>query len=80
LRFSRVPKEFREIQNFLEGTAGAQLDEMMRVPIELARVFEAENPTGLHKVDLVFALPPNFGEEFDTIIDLCMTRYIAAQN
>lgn len=77
LRFSRTPEEFREIQNFLQGTAGAQLDEMMRIPIELAKIFELENPTGTYKVDLVFTLPENFSEDFNTIINRCMARYVA---
>lgn len=77
LRFSGLPEEFRELRVFLQGVAGDQLEEMMRIPAELGKIFEAENPTGLHKIDLVFTLPENFGDDFGSILDDCMARYLA---
>jgi hypothetical protein len=75
LRFDRVPDEFNEVKDILQGTAGVQIDEMMRIPIELSKVFENEKPSGLHKIDLVFSLPDSFGGDVGRAIDRGMKDY-----
>ncbi len=72
--FTRVPEAFREIQTFLQGTAGAQLDELLKIPSELTKIFAVENPTGLHKINVIFGLPANFNEDFEAIMKRCLVR------
>jgi len=57
---------------------GTQLEEMMRIPDELSKIFEAEKPSGIHKIDLAFKLPDTFVQDFKRILSTSADRYIAA--
>lgn len=74
VRFTRVPEVFREAQTQMMGLAGPIIEELMRIPSELGKIFDTESPTGEHVVNLVFRLPDNFVEEHSRILARCEKR------
>jgi hypothetical protein len=75
-QFTSAPTEFAEAMALAHGIAGAQIEEVMRIPVELAKIFETENPSGTHKISLVFRLPKSFAT-LEEVIERCGQAYIA---
>lgn len=77
IRFSHVPDEFSEMRGVLEGVAGQQIEEMMRIPNELAKVFQQEeHPEGVRTIELVFKVPDNFVRNHELVLERCSNRYL----
>lgn len=65
VRFALLPIEFSEVQTLLTGRGGNFLDQMIRIPREMAAIFNAENTSGEHRISLVLSLPDGWVEQFD---------------
>ena len=72
VRFSHVPSKYQELVDLFHGMGGLHLVEIFRIPAEIARIFEAENPSGYHHVNLVFTVPPNFVNNFKAALKRAM--------
>jgi hypothetical protein len=64
IRFSHVPTKYAELADMFKGMGGKHLAEIFRIPAEIAKVFDEENPLSYHHVNLVFTVPPNFMSDF----------------
>jgi hypothetical protein len=76
VRFCRLPEEFHEYQALLEGAAGAQIEEMMRAPSELSKIFEADDPAHVHNIVLVLRLPEKL-RDLVAVLDRCYRAYLS---
>jgi hypothetical protein len=64
VRFVHVPEAFRDVLSSIQGVAGHQLDQLLKIPNELSSVFSMDKPTGEHKINLVFDVPNDFVTNF----------------
>ncbi len=78
VRFTVVPEEFDEAQSTLQGVAGLQLEEIMRIPHELSQIFQDDEPNGVHSVNLVLRMPDGFEVSFQRAMDKGTSAYLAA--
>jgi hypothetical protein len=58
----------------LRGLGGLHLAQIFRIPAEITKVFEKEDPSGSYHFTLVFELPPNFVRDYEA----AMRRAIAS--
>jgi hypothetical protein len=68
VRFSRVPGNYQELAELLRGLGGLHLAEIFRIPAEIAKVFDEEQPLGRHHITLVFNVPPNFVNDYEAAL------------
>jgi hypothetical protein len=68
VRFIHVADKYRDVLSTIQGVAGHQLDQLLRIPNELFKLLSLENPEGLHKVELVFTVPDGFVARFDAAL------------
>lgn len=57
VRFASVPSDFREVRGNLIGIGGRQLDKISAIPVEMAKIFEEDRPTGVHRISIIIDLP-----------------------
>jgi len=69
IRFAELPSDFHEAQALLPAGAKALVDQIARLPKEMATVFEHDNPPGVHKISLAPTLPEGWAEEFGEAIE-----------
>lgn len=62
VRFVRVPEKYRELIAALQGGAGQVLQDVFGIEAGLARIVGAENPTGLHEINIVLKLPDGWAK------------------
>lgn len=77
LRFTHVPIEFRDALVAIRGFAGLQLDELLRIPTELSKILDEENPSGERTVNLVFNLPEGSIEAFGAAMERATQELLA---
>lgn len=68
VRFVHVNDEYQEVIQAMQGVAAHQLDQLLRIPDELSKIFSMEHPQGMHEINLVFTVPEGFVERFDEVI------------
>lgn len=64
VRFLHADEDFGEVISSLRGVGEHQLDQLLVIPNELFKILGMENPEGMHKINLVFAMPDSFEEKF----------------
>lgn len=69
VRFVHVDQEYHDIFLSMQGVAAYQLDQLVRIPNELSKIIEMEKPDGLHKLNLVFAMPDGFLDNFNASLN-----------
>jgi hypothetical protein len=74
IRFCHLPSKYKELVGMLRGLGGLHLAQIFRIPAEIAKVFEKEDPSGSYHFTLVFELPPNFVRDYEA----AMRRAIAS--
>jgi hypothetical protein len=78
IRFTIIPEEFSDALSAVQGIAGLQLDEIMRIPSSLSKIFEEDNPSGTHSISIVFKIPDDFQRKFKQAMDKGTARYLAS--
>jgi hypothetical protein len=68
VRFCHLPSTYEELVELLRGLGGSHLAQIFRIPAEIAKVFEEENPSGSYHFKLVFSLPPNFVSDYEAAL------------
>jgi hypothetical protein len=68
LRFAIVPEEFQDLVAALQGIGARQIDEVLRIPAELTKIFSTDHPKGTVHIELVFSLPENFEQRMDSAL------------
>jgi hypothetical protein len=77
IRFTHVPSEFQEALSALQGVSGRQLDELFRIPSELAKILAEEAPSGTRAINLVFSFPEGAVEAFGAAMDRGTEKLLA---
>jgi len=65
IRFIHVAERFRNILPAVQGVAGRQLDQLLRIPDELSDILSLEEPESAHRINLVFTVPDDFLDNFN---------------
>jgi hypothetical protein len=68
VRFAHVPGKYEELVELLRGLGGLHLAQIFRIPAEIAKVFDGKQQPRQHNISLVFALPPNFVNDYKAAI------------
>jgi hypothetical protein len=68
VRFAIMPSDFDEVRELLSGIAGRMLSQLERIPAELGALLEVKNPSGHHRISLVFDLPDGLAERFSSAL------------
>jgi hypothetical protein len=63
-----VPTKYEELVSLFQGIGGLQLEELFKIPAEIARIFETDRPSGYHCFQLEFTLPPNFAKNVEAAL------------
>ena len=77
VRGTNLPPVISEVQAVLSKFPDSLLDQIARIPTELERIFEKENPSGTYNIDLVVTAPEHWNEEFQAALSK-VTRLISA--
>jgi hypothetical protein len=80
VRFLHVEEKFREVFSFIQGVAGHQLDQLLRMPSELAKILAIENPQGLYELNLVFTMPDGFSDNFSAALERAYAKSEPGRN
>ena len=62
MRFVHVGEAYQELLQTMQGVAAHQLEQLLRIPDELSKIFSMEHPQGLHEINLVFMVPDGFAD------------------
>lgn len=65
VHFISVEEPFEELPELFQGTCGANLVKVCEIPNWLSSIFDTENPTGTHELNLVFDLPQGWNERVE---------------
>lgn len=76
MRFTHVPTEFHDALAALQGFTGRQIDELLRIPNELAGIVAEENPSGTRAINLVFSIPEEATKAFGLAMDRAADRIL----
>jgi hypothetical protein len=63
VRFASVPPDFKEVKGNLIGIGGRQMEKISVIPIEMAKIFEQERPTGMYRINVILDLPDRWAEK-----------------
>jgi hypothetical protein len=74
VRFSRLPDECRVAQALLPAGSKCLVEEIERIPLELAKIFAAEKPSGVQKIHLEPKLPDGWDEQFSVAIEAALDQ------
>ena len=76
MRFTHVPTEFHDALAALQGFTGRQIEELLRIPNELAGIVAEENPFGTRTISLVFSIPEEATKAFSLAMDRAADRIL----
>jgi hypothetical protein len=60
----------------LQGFTGRQIEELLRIPNELAGIVAEENPFGTRTISLVFSIPEEATKAFSLAMDRAADRIL----
>jgi hypothetical protein len=80
VKFLHVEDKFKEVFHHMQGVAGEQLDQLLRIPNELKQILAKENPSGVHKINLVCKMPDNFAANFHAALERAYARNVRPGN
>lgn len=65
VRFTVVHAAFSELREVISQVVDPMIEQVARLPDEIARVIEQDNPSGRHTIQLVITPPDQWREQFD---------------
>ena len=77
VQFASVPSIFEEVRETLKGISGRLIDKLAVLPVELAKPFEQENPSGVFKVHIDIDLPEGWPEKVSATMQAAVDAMIA---
>lgn len=69
VRFVRLPDSFEAMQPLLIGIGGRLIDQVSKVPAEMAKIFQDDEPEGVFTISVVIELPDGWEEECQDVFD-----------
>jgi hypothetical protein len=74
VRFIHVDNKFEEDFASMQGVAGHQMDQLLRIPNELSKLLAMDDPKGCHELNLVFTVPDRFVEKFQDALQRAFNK------
>ena len=80
VRFAQLQFEFEKVRELFVGVAGAQLDEVAKIPAYLEELFAGEPTPGRHHLQLTFSVPSDWPERLRVALEVAVegNRYALA--
>lgn len=79
VRFVSTDEYFDKVRNLLPGPAGMIIEEASKFPEFLSNTLGKDDPTGVHTLDLVLALPEGWAENMSAALNKATEAFVRDQ-